>query len=93
MVDVLVIGGSGFLGLRITRQAQLAGHRVVATFHANVPPDTDVTTMTFWVDAARCLPRPGRTPRRRLAWSRWRISRRSCRGGARGSSEQTRVSS
>jgi len=37
-VDLLVIGGSGLLGLRITRQAQLAGHRVVATFHASVPP-------------------------------------------------------
>lgn len=33
-----MIGGSGLLGLRITRQAQLAGHRVVATFHASVPP-------------------------------------------------------
>jgi dTDP-4-dehydrorhamnose reductase len=41
-VDVLVIGGSGFLGLRITRQAQLAGHRVVATFHTNFPPDTNI---------------------------------------------------
>jgi dTDP-4-dehydrorhamnose reductase len=37
-VHLLVIGGSGFLGLRITRQAQLAGHTVVATFHASVPP-------------------------------------------------------
>jgi dTDP-4-dehydrorhamnose reductase len=37
-VDLLVIGGSGLLGLRITRQAQLAGHRVVATFYASVPP-------------------------------------------------------
>jgi dTDP-4-dehydrorhamnose reductase len=41
-VDLLVIGGSGFLGRRITRQAQLAGHRVIATFHANVPPASDV---------------------------------------------------
>jgi dTDP-4-dehydrorhamnose reductase len=41
-VDLLVIGGSGFLGLRITRLALLAGHNVVATFHANVPPATDV---------------------------------------------------
>jgi dTDP-4-dehydrorhamnose reductase len=37
VVDLLVIGGSGFLGQRITRQAQLAGHRVTATFHANSP--------------------------------------------------------
>jgi dTDP-4-dehydrorhamnose reductase len=42
LVDLLVIGGSGFLGRRITRQAQLAGYRVIATFHANVPPVSDV---------------------------------------------------
>jgi dTDP-4-dehydrorhamnose reductase len=36
-VDLLVVGGSGFLGRTITRQAQLAGHRVIATFHANAP--------------------------------------------------------
>jgi dTDP-4-dehydrorhamnose reductase len=40
-MDVLVIGGSGLLGLRITRQALLAGHRVIATFHASVPPADD----------------------------------------------------
>ena len=32
-----MVGGSGFLGRTITRQAQLAGHRVIATFHANAP--------------------------------------------------------
>ena len=37
LVDLLVIGGSGLLGQRITRQAQLAGHHVMATFHANAP--------------------------------------------------------
>jgi dTDP-4-dehydrorhamnose reductase len=37
-VDLLVIGASGLLGLRITRQAQLAGHSVIGTFHASVPP-------------------------------------------------------
>jgi dTDP-4-dehydrorhamnose reductase len=37
-----VIGGSGLLGMRITRQARLAGHSVIATFHASVPPATDV---------------------------------------------------
>jgi dTDP-4-dehydrorhamnose reductase len=42
LVDLLAIGGSGFLGREITRQAQLAGHRVIATFHASVPPATDV---------------------------------------------------
>ena len=33
-----MIGGSGFLGLRIARQAQLAGDSVIATFHASLPP-------------------------------------------------------
>ena len=33
LVDLLVIGGSGLLGRRITRQALLAGHNVIATFH------------------------------------------------------------
>jgi dTDP-4-dehydrorhamnose reductase len=37
-VDLLVIGGSGFLGRAVTRQALLAGHRVTATFYAHVPP-------------------------------------------------------
>jgi dTDP-4-dehydrorhamnose reductase len=41
-VDLLVIGGSGFLGLRIVQLAQAAGHRVIATFHTNVPQTTDV---------------------------------------------------
>jgi dTDP-4-dehydrorhamnose reductase len=41
-MDLLVIGGSGLLGLRLTRQARLAGHRVVASFHASVPPATDI---------------------------------------------------
>jgi dTDP-4-dehydrorhamnose reductase len=39
-VNLLVIGGSGLLGFRITRQALLAGHSVIATFHASVPPAT-----------------------------------------------------
>ena len=33
-----MIGGSGLLGLRITRQALFAGHGVTATFHASAPP-------------------------------------------------------
>ena len=37
-----MIGGSGFLGLRIARQAQLAGHQVTATFRASRPPAVDV---------------------------------------------------
>jgi len=41
-MDLLVIGGSGLLGLRLTRQARLAGHSVIASFHATVPPATDI---------------------------------------------------
>jgi dTDP-4-dehydrorhamnose reductase len=36
-VDLLVVGGSGFLGLEITRQARRAGRSVAATFHCRVP--------------------------------------------------------
>jgi len=38
VVNLLVAGGSGFLGRTITRQAQLAGHRVTATYHRCGPP-------------------------------------------------------
>jgi dTDP-4-dehydrorhamnose reductase len=41
-VDLLVVGGSGFLGLEITRQARRAGQGVVATFHSRVPAVADV---------------------------------------------------
>jgi dTDP-4-dehydrorhamnose reductase len=41
-VDLLVVGGSGFLGMEITRQARLAGHNVVATVHSRVPSDKGV---------------------------------------------------
>ena len=41
-VDLLVIGGSGLLGRRVTRLAQLGGHKVTATFCASVPADADV---------------------------------------------------
>jgi dTDP-4-dehydrorhamnose reductase len=41
-VKILVVGGSGFLGLEITRQARLAGHSVTATFHSRVPAVADV---------------------------------------------------
>ena len=36
-MNLLVIGGTGLLGRRITCRAQRAGHDVIATFHANVP--------------------------------------------------------
>ncbi|MGH3292477.1 MAG: sugar nucleotide-binding protein, partial [Trebonia sp.] len=35
-MELLVIGGSGYLGQRLTRQARLAGHDVIATGHENV---------------------------------------------------------
>jgi dTDP-4-dehydrorhamnose reductase len=38
-VHLLVVGGSGFLGLSVIKQARLAGHRVTATCHATAPPD------------------------------------------------------
>jgi dTDP-4-dehydrorhamnose reductase len=41
-MHLLVIGASGLLGRRLTRQAQLAGNSVVATFHASVPPTAGV---------------------------------------------------
>jgi dTDP-4-dehydrorhamnose reductase len=37
-MDLLVVGGSGFLGQEITRQARLVGDRVVATFHRHALP-------------------------------------------------------
>jgi dTDP-4-dehydrorhamnose reductase len=42
LVNLLVIGGSGLLGRRVTRRAQLAGHNVIATFYASAPPTADV---------------------------------------------------
>ncbi|WP_326822857.1 SDR family oxidoreductase [Streptosporangium sp. NBC_01756] len=41
-MDLLVVGGSGFLGLEIIRQSRLAGHSVAATFHSRVPAVIDV---------------------------------------------------
>ena len=37
-MKLLVIGGSGLLGLRVTRLARLADHSVIATFCASAPP-------------------------------------------------------
>lgn len=37
-----MVGGSGLLGLEVTRQAGRAGHRVTATFHSRVPAAADV---------------------------------------------------
>ncbi|NUP61736.1 MAG: sugar nucleotide-binding protein [Nonomuraea sp.] len=41
-MNLLVVGGSGFLGLEVVRQARRAGHRVTATFHSRVPSVTEV---------------------------------------------------
>jgi dTDP-4-dehydrorhamnose reductase len=37
-MDLLVVGGSGFLGQEVIRQARLAGDRVVASFHRHALP-------------------------------------------------------
>ena len=41
-MDLLVVGGSGFLGQELTRQATAAGHRVVATYHHRAAPISGV---------------------------------------------------
>jgi len=41
LVDLLVVGGSGFLGLEVIRQARRDGHNVAATFHSRVPVVAD----------------------------------------------------
>lgn len=41
-MDLLVVGGSGFLGREITRQAVVAGEHVVATFHSGVASNRGV---------------------------------------------------
>ena len=42
----LVLGGGGYLGQTLTRQAWLAGHEVIATCHAHAPPATDADWRT-----------------------------------------------
>ena len=41
-MDLLVVGGTGLLGLEVTRQARRAGHRVAATCHTRTPQVADV---------------------------------------------------
>jgi dTDP-4-dehydrorhamnose reductase len=40
-VRLLVIGGSGFLGRQLARQAYRAGHPVTATYHSSAPPPAE----------------------------------------------------
>ncbi|MGQ4357386.1 SDR family oxidoreductase [Streptomyces drozdowiczii] len=44
-MTTLIIGGSGFLGTELIRQARAAGHRTVATYHATAPA---ITSDTAW---------------------------------------------
>ncbi|MFG2430465.1 sugar nucleotide-binding protein [Streptomyces sp. NPDC048590] len=44
-MTTLIIGGSGFLGTELIRQARAAGHRTAATYHATAPA---VTSETGW---------------------------------------------
>jgi dTDP-4-dehydrorhamnose reductase len=41
-MDLLVVGGSGFLGREVIRQAQAAGHRIAATFYSRAAAMADV---------------------------------------------------
>ncbi|MFA3873016.1 NAD(P)-dependent oxidoreductase [Streptomyces sp. MMCC 100] len=42
-MTTLIIGGSGFLGTELIRQARAAGHRTAATYHVTVPAFTSET--------------------------------------------------
>ncbi|WP_328903001.1 sugar nucleotide-binding protein [Streptomyces sp. NBC_00441] len=44
-MTTLIIGGSGFLGTELIRQAKAAGHRTVATYHATAPA---IASDTAW---------------------------------------------
>lgn len=64
-MTTLIIGGSGFLGTELIRQARAAGHRTAATYHSTVPASTSDTA---W------YPLDLRDPER-MAWSRPRYAR------------------
>ncbi|MFJ8746820.1 SDR family oxidoreductase [Embleya sp. NPDC127516] len=46
-MTLLIIGGSGFLGTELIRQARTAGHTTAATYHANKPDETCQTAWYF----------------------------------------------
>jgi dTDP-4-dehydrorhamnose reductase len=54
-VDLLVVGGSGLLGLEVIRQARLVGHPVVATFHSHLPSFADVEWRNLDVRRRDCV--------------------------------------
>jgi dTDP-4-dehydrorhamnose reductase len=41
------VGGSGYLGRELTRQARYSGHRVAATFHDRLPVTADIEWMNL----------------------------------------------
>jgi dTDP-4-dehydrorhamnose reductase len=47
-VDLLVVGGSGFLGLELVGQARRSGHSVGATFHGRSPAVADADADADW---------------------------------------------
>lgn len=45
-MTMLIIGGTGFLGTELVRQARAAGYSTVATYHATVPASSPTPSGT-----------------------------------------------